>query len=103
MRDMFPVDMGTFLGIIVSITALLMASAPLMQIRKILRERNARDISEALFWIVTLGVGCLAIDTYYTHNLFVAIPNTFSCAMNLTTALLIHRYKPAVEAKPHGT
>ena len=91
--------MATYLGILVSITATLMAVAPLLQIRKILKHRHAADISQSLFWIVALGTACLSADAFYTHNLFIAIPNAFSSGLNTITALLIYKYTPAKSAE----
>ena len=83
---------ATLIGILVSVTVLMMAGAPMLQIRKILKHKHAGDISQALFWIVALGTASVALDGFYTHNYFLAIPNACSSCVNIATALLIRKY-----------
>ena len=83
---------STYLGILVVTTGLMMAVAPLLQIHKILKHKHAKDISQALFWTVTLGVSSLAIDGWYIHNYFIAISSTISACINGTTAVLVLKY-----------
>jgi len=83
---------GTLLDILVSVTALLMAVAPVDQIRKILRHRDSRNVSQTLFWVVALGTGSLALHSFYVHDLFIALPNSSACLINTFTALLARKY-----------
>ena len=93
--------LGTILGILTSITATMMAVSPLLQIKKILNHKHAGDISLLMFIVITLGTGTLAADSYYHHDLFVAIPNTFSSLLNGTTAFLIYKYTPRVKTQDY--
>jgi solute carrier family 50 protein (sugar transporter) len=79
-------------GLAASSFGVVMASAPLLQARTILRRRSAADVSQGFLAIIAFGALLWAVYGFADHNWFIFVPNVVGVVTNLLTLLLARRY-----------
>jgi uncharacterized protein with PQ loop repeat len=83
------------LALLVTLTGLAMAIAPLAQARRILRRSSAADVSLLLFVAVALGTGMLALYGLQLGHPALYGPSGFSALANLSVVALVLRLRRA--------
>jgi uncharacterized protein with PQ loop repeat len=90
----------TGLAVAAAAWGVLMGISPVLQIRRMLRQRSSRDVSVGYFAI--LLVGFLLWITYgiAAHNLALIVPNTVALLIGASTiAIALRLRKPAKAGK----
>jgi MtN3 and saliva related transmembrane protein len=88
----------TVLEVAASSWAVLMGIAPVLQIRRMLRQRSSRDVSVAYFAILLVGFALWIAYGAAAGIIALVIPNTVALligAAAVTVALLLRRTAPA--------
>jgi MtN3 and saliva related transmembrane protein len=84
----------TILAVSASSWAVLMGIAPVLQIRRMLRQRSSRDVSVAYFTILLVGFALWIAYGAAAGMLALVIPNTVALLIGtavVTVALLLRR------------
>jgi uncharacterized protein with PQ loop repeat len=87
------VSVVEYFGWQASVLGIGMALAPLLQARHILARGRAGDVSEPFLWIIVVGASAWAAYGLVKPDWFVAIPNLLGVLTNLTTVMLVRRYR----------
>ncbi len=95
-----PVTVAEYLGWQASIMGVGMALAPLLQARRILARRGAEDVSQLFLWVIVVGTCAWTAYGVVKPDWFVAVPNLLGVATNLTTVMLVRRYRHRPAVKP---
>jgi uncharacterized protein with PQ loop repeat len=77
-----------------------MALAPLLQAQRILARGKAGDVSQPFLWVIVAGASAWAAYGLAKPDWFVAVPNLLGVVTNLTTVMLVRRYRHRPTAKP---
>lgn len=95
----------TVLAISASSWAVLMGIAPVLQIRRMLRQRSSQDVSVAYFAILLVGFALWIAYGAAAGMIALVIPNTVSLLTGttmVTIALLLRRrHAPAMTEEAH--
>lgn len=83
----------TALGIIAATWAIVMALAPLLQIREILRCRNSSGLSVAYLLVLIVGFVLWVAYGTATGDLPLIVPNTLAAIVMSVTVLIALRYR----------
>jgi hypothetical protein len=76
-----------------------MALAPLLQARRILSRGKAGDVSQPFLWVIMIGACAWTAYGLAKPDWFVAVPNLLGVATNLTTVMVVRRYRHRPAAK----
>lgn len=68
----------TVLGVVTAGWAVVMALAPVLQIRRILRRRSSRDVSVGYLAVLLVGFGLWISYGAVIGNLVLVVPNTLA-------------------------
>ena len=94
-----PVTIVEYFGWQASAMGVGMALAPLLQARRVLARGRAGDVSEAFLWVIVVGASAWAAYGLAKPDWFVAVPNLLGVATNLTTVIVVRRYRHPPAAK----
>jgi uncharacterized protein with PQ loop repeat len=92
-----------FFGVLASAMGVLMALAPLFQVRRVLSRGQADDVSQAFLVVIAAGSTSWCAYGISTGDPYLIIPNTLGVITNVGTLLLVRRYQQrslASSAKP---
>lgn len=88
----------TALGALAASWGVIMALSPLLQIRRILRRRSARDVSIGYLVVIVVGFTFWIAYGAAIRNLALMIPNTLAFIVGVVTIAVAVRYrKPRAE------
>lgn len=96
-------------GVLASVMGTLMATAPLLQLRRICLRRSAEDVSKAFIAVVCCGSASWLAYGIALGDPFMIVPNVIGVATNGATLLVAYRLtrRPRTRAaarpgRPHG-
>lgn len=96
-------------GVLASVMGTLMATAPLLQLRRICLRRSADDVSKAFIAVVCCGSASWLAYGVALGDPFMIVPNVIGVATNGATLLVAYRLtrRPRTHAaarpgRPHG-
>jgi len=87
------VVLPTALGITAATWAVVMALAPVLQIREILRRRSSHGLSVAYLLVLIVGFVLWVAYGVATSNVPLVIPNTLAAIVMGVTVLIAVRYR----------
>ena len=71
----------------------LMAIAPLLQIRRMLETRSSADVSLGYLWVLEIGFGLWMAYGISLPNLAIVIPNSVAVTVGLATILVARHFR----------
>ena len=71
----------------------LMAVAPLLQIRRMLETRSSADVSVGYLWVIEIGFGLWMVYGISLPNLAIVIPNSVALTVGLATILVARHFR----------
>ena len=83
----------TALAVAAATWGIVMALAPVLQIRRILRLRSSRDISLGYLSVVTIGFVLWIAYGLALENAALVVPNTIAFGVGMTTIAIAFRYR----------
>jgi MtN3 and saliva related transmembrane protein len=81
------------LAVAASSWGVLMALAPVLQIRRMLRERSSRDVSLGYFVVLLIGFLLWIAYGAAAGNLFLVIPNSVALLVGMTLVIVVLRLR----------
>jgi MtN3 and saliva related transmembrane protein len=85
MTDALAITAATF--------GVLMAIAPLLQIRRMLETRSSADVSLGYLWVLEIGFGLWMAYGISLANLAIVIPNSVALTVGLATILVARHFR----------
>lgn len=85
--------MTTTLGVAAATWGLLMALAPLLQVREVKRRRSSAGVSGGYFWVLLVGFALWLSYGLASHDLPLAIPNFVALLVIGYTITVTVRYR----------
>jgi uncharacterized protein with PQ loop repeat len=86
-------SMTDALAITAAAYGVLMAIAPLLQIRRMLETRSSSDVSVGYLWVIEIGFGLWMAYGISLPNLAIVIPNTVALTVGLATILVARNFR----------
>jgi MtN3 and saliva related transmembrane protein len=86
-------SMTDALAITAATFGVLMAIAPLLQIRRMLETRSSADVSLGYLWVLEIGFGLWMAYGISLANLAIVIPNSVALTVGLTTILVARHFR----------
>jgi MtN3 and saliva related transmembrane protein len=83
----------TALAVAAATWGILMAVAPLLQIRRILRLRSSRDISVGYLAVLTVGFALWIVYGAALANPALVVPNTIALCVGAVTIVIALRFR----------
>ena len=84
---------STVLGLTASAWAIMMALAPLLQVREIRARGSSSGISAATYRVLLVGFGLWAAYGVADENLVLVVPNLVAGVVAIATLVVIARYR----------
>jgi MtN3 and saliva related transmembrane protein len=97
------VDATDFFGVLASVMGVLMALAPLFQVRRVLERGQADDISLTFLAVIAIGASCWCAYGISTGDPYLIVPNTLGVITNVGTLLVVRRYQARSAAAARAT
>jgi uncharacterized protein with PQ loop repeat len=91
----------TGLAVAAATWGVLMGISPLLQIRRMIRQRSSRDVSVGYFAILLVGFGLWISYGIASRNLALIVPNTVALLIGVGTIVIAVRLK-AGKSSPGG-
>ena len=89
----------TGLAVAAAAWGVLMGLSPVLQIRRMLRQRSSRDVSVGYFTILLVGFVLWIGYGIASHNLALIVPNTVALLIGVSTvAIALRLRKPSMES-----
>ena len=86
----------TGLAVAAAAWGVLMGISPILQIRRMLRQRSSRDVSVGYFTILLVGFGLWISYGITSRNLALIVPNTVALLIGVSTvAIALRLRRPA--------
>ena len=83
----------TGLAVAAAAWGVLMGISPLLQIRRMLRQRSSRDVSVGYFWVLLVGFGLWISYGIAARNLALIVPNTVAMIIGAATMAIAVRLR----------
>jgi MtN3 and saliva related transmembrane protein len=83
----------TGLAVAAAAWGVLMGISPLLQIRRMLRQRSSRDVSVGYFWVLLVGFGLWISYGIAARNLALIVPNTVAMIIGAATIAIAVRLR----------
>jgi MtN3 and saliva related transmembrane protein len=84
-------------GPLASFMGVLMSLAPIFQIRRVLERRHSDDVSIAMPVVIALGAATWIAYGIAADDIYLIVPNVVGVIVNLTSVLVVHRYRRRVD------
>jgi uncharacterized protein with PQ loop repeat len=91
------VDAADIFGPIASFMGVLMSLSPLFQIRRVLERRHSDDVSIAMPIVIAAGAAAWIAYGVAADDIYLIIPNVVGVITNVTSVLVVHRYRRGVD------
>lgn len=85
--------MDNLLSIATASWAIVMATSPILQIRRILANRSSHDVSTGYFWVLVVGFSLWIAYGFQESDLVLIVPNCVALLVSLTTIAVARRYR----------
>jgi MtN3 and saliva related transmembrane protein len=86
------VEATDYLGVLASSMGVLMALAPLLQMRRVLERRHSDDVSEPFLLVIGVGAGAWLAYGVALGDFFIVVPNVLAVLTNLATLVVVRRF-----------
>jgi len=86
--------MLTVLAVATTVWALVMACSPVLQIRRIQRQRSSRDISLGYWYVLLVGFALWTSYGIAIGNVVLILPNTVALIVGCITVAVVRRHRP---------
>ena len=83
----------TGLAVAAAAWGVLMGISPLLQIRRMLRQRSSRDVSVGYFWVLLVGFGLWISYGIAARTLALIVPNTVAMIIGAATIAIAVRLR----------
>ena len=83
----------TGLAVAAAVWGVLMGISPVLQIRRMLRQRSSRDVSVGYFWVLLVGFGLWISYGIAARNLALIVPNTVAMIIGAATIAIAVRLR----------
>ena len=80
-------------GTVAASMGVLMALAPMLQLRRVLQMRDAAEVSIGLFFVWVAGSCAWLWHGFATSDAVLIVPNVVALLTNLATVLVVLRYR----------
>jgi len=80
-------------GIIASITAILMFISPIDQIRDIIKYKTSHEVSPVLYGMMIVNCIFWVIYGFGINNTFIIVPNSIGFFLGIATLVVIFKYR----------
>ena len=87
--------MSDTLAVLAASWGVLMAIAPILQIRRILERRSSDDVSIAYLGVLLVGFGLWVGYGISLQNLALVVPNAVALVVGIVTILIARRFRTA--------
>ncbi len=87
--------MSDTLAVLAASWGVLMAIAPILQIRRILERRSSDDVSIAYLGVLLVGFGLWVGYGISLQNLALVVPNAVALVVGIITILIARRFRTA--------
>ena len=87
--------MSDTLAVLAASWGVLMAIAPILQIRRILERRSSDDVSIAYLGVLLVGFGLWVGYGISLQNLALVVPNSVALVVGIITILIARRFRTA--------
>ncbi|MBM4240208.1 MAG: hypothetical protein FJ150_00755 [Euryarchaeota archaeon] len=81
------------IGLIASLTAILMFTSPIAQIRNIIKNRTSQTISPAIYAAMAINCTFWTIYGIGVEDLYITVPNSLGIVLGIVTLLIIYIYR----------
>lgn len=88
------------LGYVTACWAVVMALAPLLQVRRMLVTRSSASVSVGYFGLLCIGFALWVAYGISEHNLVLIVPNSVACVVGTTTIAIARHFSRLREAEP---
>jgi uncharacterized protein with PQ loop repeat len=89
----------TGLAVAAAVWGVLMGVSPVLQIRRMLRQRSSRDISVGYFSILLIGFGLWISYGIVSRNLALIVPNTVALLIGVSTIAIALRLRGSARGR----
>ena len=89
----------TGLAVAAAAWGVLMGVSPVLQIRRMLRQRSSRDVSVGYFTILLVGFGLWISYGITSRNLALIVPNTVALLIGVSTIAIALRLRRQVSGR----
>jgi uncharacterized protein with PQ loop repeat len=90
-------DAVDIFGPLASFMGVLMSLAPIFQIRRVLERQHSDDVSIAMPVVIALGAATWIAYGIAADDIYLIVPNVVGVIVNLTSVLVVHRYRRRVD------
>jgi MtN3 and saliva related transmembrane protein len=87
-------------GPIASFMGVLMSLAPMLQVRRVLDRRHSDDVSLAMPIVIATGAAAWIAYGVAADDIYLIVPNVVGVICNVTSVVVVHRYRHGVGALP---
>lgn len=81
------------IGLIASITAILMFISPVDQIRDIIKDKTSHGVSPVIYGMMIINCVFWVIYGFGVNNIYIITPNAIGAFLGLITLVVIYRYR----------
>ena len=82
-----------FIGLIASITAILMFISPVDQIRDIIKDKTSQGVSPVIYLMMIINCVFWVMYGFGVNNVYIITPNAIGAVLGFVTLLIIFRYR----------
>ena len=90
-------DAVDIFGPLASFMGVLMSLSPLFQIRRVLERQHSDDVSIAMPVVIATGAAAWIAYGVADNDIYLIVPNVVGVIANVTSVLVIHRYRRRVD------
>ena len=81
------------IGLIASITAILMFISPIDQIRDIIKDKTSRGVSPVIYGMMIINCVFWVIYGFGVNNIYIITPNAIGAILGFITLSVIYKYR----------
>jgi solute carrier family 50 protein (sugar transporter) len=81
------------IGLIASITAILMFISPIDQIRDIIKYKTSHEVSPILYGMMIINCIFWVSYGFGINNMFITVPNAIGVILGISTLIVIYKYR----------
>ena len=90
-------DAVDIFGPLASFMGVLMSLSPLFQIRRVVERQHSDDVSIAMPVVIATGAAAWIAYGVADNDIYLIVPNVVGVIANVTSVLVIHRYRRGVD------
>ena len=90
-------DAVDIFGPIASFMGVLMSLSPMFQVRRVLDRRHSDDVSIAMPIVIAVGAAAWIAYGIAADDIYLIVPNVVGVIANVTSVVVVHRYRRGVD------